>query len=48
MLDKKAELLAIIERIKERFRRPDVKGEKFESIEEILTKPVFHFANPPY
>ncbi len=41
MGDKKDELLAIIERIKERFLQPDAIGEKFESIEEILSKPVF-------
>jgi len=45
MVDKKEELLAIIDRIKERFLRPDVKGEKFESIEEILSKPTFLLKN---
>ncbi len=40
-MDKKEELAAIIDRIKERFLQPEVKGDKFESIEEILTKPVF-------
>ncbi len=34
-------MLAIIERIKERFLQPEVMDEKFESIEEILSKPMF-------
>ncbi len=45
MVDKKEELAAIIDRIKERFLQPDIKGEKFDSIEEILAKPVFLLKN---
>ncbi|OLS12454.1 MAG: hypothetical protein RBG13Loki_3933 [Promethearchaeota archaeon CR_4] len=45
MVDKKQELSEIIDRIKERFFRPEVKDEKFESIEEILSKPVFFLKN---
>ncbi len=40
-MDKKEDLLDMIDRIKERFLQPEVKDERFESIENFLSKPVF-------